>query len=47
MYDQGLVVGAAQRALALVVNYWDALDRKREMPITLAPPEVHYRDSEG
>ena len=31
LYDQGLVVGAAQRLLATVINFWDALDRKREM----------------
>ena len=47
MYDRGLVVGAAQRLLALVVNFWDVLDRKREMPIILAAREVHYRDAWG
>ena len=31
-----LEVGAAQRVLATVVNFWDALDRKREMPIVPA-----------
>ena len=31
--DRGLVLGAAQRVLATVVNFWDALDRKQEMPI--------------
>ena len=44
VYDPGLVVGAAQRVLALVINLWDALDRKREMPIIPAA-EVHF--SEG
>ena len=47
LYDQGLMVGAAQRMLALVVNFWDALDRKREMPIIPAAREVHYRDGDG
>ena len=40
-------MGAAQCMLALIVNFWDALDRKREMPIIPTAPEVHYRDSEG
>ena len=39
LYDRGLLVG--------VINFWDAVDRKREMPIIPAAPEVHYRDSEG
>ena len=47
LYDRGLVVGAAQRLLAIIVNFWDALDRKREMPIILAAREVHYRDAWG
>ena len=47
MYDLGLVVGAAQRVLALVVNFWDALDRKREMPIIPAARKVYYRDVHG
>ena len=47
LYDRGLVVGAAQRVLALVVNFWDALDRKREMPIIPAAREVYYRDAHG
>ena len=38
---------SAQRLLALVVNFWDALDRKREMPIIPAAREVHYRDDGG
>ena len=41
LYDRGLVVGAAQRLLATVINFWDALDRKREMPIIPAAREVH------
>ena len=40
-------MGAAQRLLALVVNFWDALDRKREMPIISAAREVHYQDAWG
>ena len=47
LYDRGLVVGAAQRVLATVVNFWDALDRKREMPIVPAAREVYYRDEDG
>ena len=47
LYNLGLVVGAAQWVLALVVNFWDALDRKREMPIVLAAREVYYRDDDG
>ena len=47
LYDRGLVVGAAQRVLAIVVNYWDALDRKREKPIISAAREVYYRDGDG
>ena len=47
LYDRRLVVGAAQRMLALVINFWDALDRKREMPIIPAAREVHYRDAHG
>ena len=47
LYDRGLVVGAAQRVLAIVVNYWDALDRKRKMPIIPAAREVYYRDGDG
>ena len=46
VYDWGLVVGAAQRMLALVVNFWDALDRKCEMPIIPAARQVHYRDDD-
>ena len=46
-YDRGLVVGAAQRVLATVINFWDALDRKREMPIVPAAREVYYRDGDG
>ena len=46
MYDRGLVVGAAQRLSALMVNFWDALDRKREMPIIPAAKEVYYRDDD-
>ena len=33
--------------LALVVNFWDALDRKREMPIMPAAREVYSRDGDG
>ena len=47
MYDRGLVVGAAQHLLALVVNFWDALYGKREMPIIPAAREVYYRDAHG
>ena len=47
LYNRGVVAGAVQHLLALVINLWDALDSKREMPIILAAPEVHYRDSEG
>ena len=47
LYDRGLVVGAAQRVLATVVNFWDALDRKREMPIVPAAREAYYRDDDG
>ena len=47
LYDRGLVVGAAQRVLATVVNFWDTLDRKREMPIVPAAREVYYRDEDG
>ena len=47
LYDRGLVVGAAQRWLAIVVNFWDALDRKREMPVIPAAREVYYRDGDG
>ena len=46
-YDGGLVVGASQRVLATVINFWDALDRKREMPIVPAAREVYYRDGDG
>ena len=45
LYDRGLVVGAAPRLLSIVVNFWDALDRKREMPIIPAAREVYYRDA--
>ena len=31
----------------LVVNFWDAFDHKREMPIVPATPEVYFRDREG
>ena len=37
LYDRGLVVGAAHRLLATIINFWDALDRKRD----------YYRDGEG
>ena len=47
LYDRGLVAGAAQRVLALVINLWGALDRKREMPIVPATPQVYFRDQEG
>ena len=47
LYDRGLVVGAAQRLLATIINFCDALDRKREMPIIPAAREVHYRDTWG
>ena len=47
MYDWGLVVGAAQSVLALVVTFWDAMDHKREMPILPAAREVYYRDGDG
>ena len=47
LYDRGLVVGAAQRLLATIINVWDALDRKREMPIIPAAREVYYRDGDG
>ena len=47
LYDRGLLVGAAQRLLALVVLFLDALDRKREMPIIPAAREVHYQDVWG
>ena len=33
--------------LAAVVNFWDALDRNREMPIVPAAREVYYRDDDG
>ena len=33
--------------VALVVNFWDALERKHEMPVVLAVPEVLFRDPEG
>ena len=33
--------------LTLVINFWDALERKHEMPVIPAAPKVHYRDSEG
>ena len=46
MYKRGLVAGAAQRVPALVVNFWDALDRKREMPIILEAPKVYYQDGD-
>ena len=45
LYDPGLVVWAAQRVLAIVVNYWDALNRKCEMPVIPAVKEVYYRDA--
>ena len=35
------------RVLAIVVNYWDALDCKREMSIIPTPREVYYRDGDG
>ena len=41
------MVGAAQRLLATIINFWDALDRKREMPIIPAAREVYYRDGDG
>ena len=41
------MLGAAHRVLAIVVNYWDALDRKREMPVIPAAKEVYYRDAHG
>ena len=47
LYDRGLVLGAAHRVVAIVVNYWDSLDRKREMPIIPAAKEVDYRDDDG
>ena len=40
-------MGAAQRVLAIVINYWNALDRNREMPIIPAVREVYYRDGDG
>ena len=30
-----------------MVNLWDALDRKRVMPIVPANPKVYFRDPEG
>ena len=36
LYDRELVVGATQLVLAKVVYFWDALDRKREIPIVPA-----------
>ena len=39
-------MGAAQRVLATVVNFSDALDRKREMPVVPAAREVYYRDDD-
>ena len=47
MYTRGLVVGAAQRVLALVVKFWVAPDRKCEMPIIPAAREVYYQDDDG
>ena len=47
LYDRGLVVGAAQRVLAAVINVWDGLDRKQEMPIVPAAREVYYQDGDG
>ena len=47
MYDCGLVAGAAHRVVALVVNFWDALDRKPEMPVVPSEPEVVFGDPEG
>ena len=47
LYDRGLMAGAAQRVLAIVVNYWDASDRKRKMPVIRAAKEVYYRDGYG
>ena len=46
LYDRGLVAGVAQGVLALVINFWDALDRKQDMPIIPTAPEVHYRDGD-
>ena len=45
--DRGLVVGAAQRILATVRNFWDALDCKQAMPVIPAAREVYYRDGDG
>ena len=36
-----------QRVLAIVVNFWDALDCKRGMPVIPAAREVYYRDGDG
>ena len=47
LYDRGLVVGVAQRLLATVINFCDALDGKREMSIILEAREVVYRDTWG
>ena len=30
-----------------LVNFWDALERKRDMPIVPATPEVFFQDLEG
>ena len=40
-------MGAAQQLLSIVVNFWDALDRKREMPIIPAAGEVYFQDDDG
>ena len=35
------------RGLVAVINFWDDLDGKREMPIVPAAREVYYRDEDG
>ena len=41
------MVGAAERVLSPVVNFCDALDRNREMPVIPAAREVYCRDGDG
>ena len=47
LYDRGLAAGAAQRVLATVVNFWNALDGERQMPTVPAAREAYYRDEHG
>ena len=47
LFDRGLVAGAAQRVVTLVMNSRDTLDHNWVMPVMPATPEVYFRGPEG